>query len=277
MNNNDYRKIFENKSLDKHYNISEKKLKIHSSNNNINLNNNNNNFVLPEMWICSLCNSVNKSNEYKCLKCKNINIKQKKIIENFIKKSKSEFHQKTERFSTNNNNNNNSNNNINNYSNNNNYGNKINLNSAFKKVSCICYSNYKDNVIKNGICMNCGRKIDKYNKRPSTAKIMRSPLKTNHSKKEITKNRYINNNINNYSENNNNNNNYVYNDNNNNKYKRKELNNLIKSPSYFTNNNNRNINYDLNNNSHINNNINNIIISKRSNNNIYNTKSYKLK
>ena len=145
------------------------------------------------------------------------------------------------------------------------YGNKINLNSAFKKVSCICYSNYKDNVIKNGICINCGRKIDKYYKRPSTAKIMRSPLKTNHSKKEITKNRYINNNINNYSENNNN------------KYKRKELTNLIKSPSYFTNNNNRNINYDLNNNSHINNNINNIIISKRSNNNIYNTKSYKLK
>ena len=155
---------------------------------------------------------------------------------------------------------------------------KINLNSAFKKVSCICYSNYKDNVIKNGICINCGRKIDKYYKRPSTAKIMRSPLKTNHSKKEITKNRYINNYINNnYSENNNNN--YIYNENNNNKYKRKELTNLIKSPSYFTNNNNnRNINYDFNNNNNINNNnINNIIISKRSNNNIYNTKSYKLK
>lgn len=36
----------------------------------------------------------------------------------------------------------------------------INLNTTFKKVSCVCYSNHKTNVIKNGICNVCHRVIE---------------------------------------------------------------------------------------------------------------------
>ena len=46
--------------------------------------------------------------------------------------------------------------------------NNTNLNSAFKKVSCICYSRMSDKVIENGICKYCGRRV--YNNNNYTMK-----------------------------------------------------------------------------------------------------------
>ena len=94
--------------------------------------------ILPDMWICSNCNSVNKATEYKCRSCSLINNKQREILEQTnIKTTKSIDMIKQ----------------------------STNMNAEYKKISCLCYSNCKDNIVQNGICTLCGREVERKPKR----------------------------------------------------------------------------------------------------------------
>ena len=146
--------------------------KTFGSNNIISISNK---VIIPQIWVCSNCQRVNKAYEYKCQNCNIVNKNQKNIIEIYNRKSMTEDK-----------NNNNEKNNqflnspyiqVNNYKGINNYNgnnvdfsniNNTNLNSAFKKVSCICYSRMSDKVIENGICKYCGRRV--YNNNNYTMK-----------------------------------------------------------------------------------------------------------
>lgn len=125
----------------------------------------------PEMWICQNCNKVNKALDYKCRLCKLINKKQKEIINIYHSLSIGEEENNYKNILTTNDN---FNNNINidngriraksgrlfvNY--------KIdNSNIIPKKTKCACYTEMKDKIIKNNVCILCGREVG-----PITEKI----------------------------------------------------------------------------------------------------------
>ncbi len=137
----------------------------------------------PEMWICQNCNKVNKALDYKCRLCKLINKKQQKIINVFNSLSLSNCPEDNcnNNVLTTNNNNNISNNNLNKKIRANSgrlyINHKINNSSNIitKKVKCACYTEMKDKLIKNNICILCGREV-----RNSSWKRI-CPIKTNNN------------------------------------------------------------------------------------------------
>ena len=121
----------------------------------------------PEMWICQNCNIVNKAFEYECRVCKIINKKQREIINIFRSLSINDEDNNKNILTTNNNINNGIINTrmraksgrlFGNYKLNNSKLNK-------KKVKCACYTEMKDTIIKNNICILCGRVIAPYNRK----------------------------------------------------------------------------------------------------------------
>ena len=135
----------------------------------------------PEMWICDNCNKVNKANDYKCRSCKIINKKQQEIINIFNSLSIGNIDNSKNILTTNSNNINVNNNFIsrtirsksgrifaNHY--------LDNPNTAHKaKVKCACYTEMKDKVIKNSVCILCGRDIR------SSTNIITYPIKTDNN------------------------------------------------------------------------------------------------
>ena len=121
----------------------------------------------PEMWICQNCNKVNKALDYKCRLCKLINRKQQKIINIFNSLSiGSEDHSKNILTTNNNISNNIINKRIRAKSGRHFINYKINNSNIIpKKIKCACYTEMKDKIIKNNICILCGREV-----RPSKGK-----------------------------------------------------------------------------------------------------------
>ena len=124
-----------------------------------------NSLTPPEMWICQNCNKVNKALDYKCRLCKLINKKQEEIIKIFSSLSVGEEERVENNYKnilTTNNNiiNNNIHKRIRAKSGRINVNYKINnSNIVPKKVKCACYTDMKDKIIKNNICILCGREI----------------------------------------------------------------------------------------------------------------------
>ena len=145
-----------------------------NNNDNTNFHNNNNKMIKqmtdinlinnlnpPEMWICQNCNKVNKALDFKCRLCKIINKKQEELINIYSSLPHEEDDNYKNILTTNNNLNN-----INiskktraksgrifiNHKNN-------NSNIIPKKIKCACYTDMKDTIIKNNICILCGREI----------------------------------------------------------------------------------------------------------------------
>ena len=199
-----------------------KPYQITTDHKSIGLNNitNINKVTIPQIWVCSNCQRVNKAYEYKCQNCNIVNKNQKNTIEIYNRKSmtedKNNYNDKNNQLLNSPYNINNYNKNYNNYNSNNNNNNNIvfsninntNLNSAFKKVSCICYSKMSDKAIENGICKFCGRKIPIYNNnytmknninenrmRPGTAISIRTSAKysAENTNNDIMQRRMLNN------------------------------------------------------------------------------------
>jgi len=140
-----------------------------------------NSITPPEMWICDNCNRVNKAKDYKCRSCKIINKKQQEIISIFNSLSIGNLDNSKNILTTN----------SNNLNANNNFVSKTirsksgrifanhyldNPNTVQKtKVKCACYTEMKDKVIKNCVCILCGRDI-----RAST-KVITYPIKTDNN------------------------------------------------------------------------------------------------
>ena len=137
-----------------------------------------NSIIPPEMWICQNCNKVNKALDYKCRLCKLINRKQQKIINIFNSLSLGPDDNCNNILTTNNNiNNNNINKKIRANSGRLYVNNKINNSSNIisKKIKCACYTEMRDKIIKNNICILCGREV-----RHSSGKAL-CPIKTNNN------------------------------------------------------------------------------------------------
>ena len=140
-----------------------------------------NSITPPEMWICDNCNKVNKANDYKCRSCKIINKKQQELINIFNSLSIGNIDNAKNILTTNSNNINVNNNFIsrtirsksgrifaNHY-----LDNPNTVNNS--RVKCACYTEMKDKVIKNCVCILCGRDI-----RSSTNAII-YPIKTDNN------------------------------------------------------------------------------------------------
>lgn len=140
----------------------------------------------PEMWICQNCNKVNKAFDFKCRLCKLINNNQQEIINIFKSLSNGSEYNSNNILTTNNNINSNNiinvNNNIINKKMRSKSGRifpdyKINNQNLFskKKIRCACFTDMKEKVIKNNICILCGREI-----KSSKSKIT-YPIKPNNN------------------------------------------------------------------------------------------------
>jgi len=163
-----------------------------------------NSITPPEMWICDNCNRVNKAKDFKCRSCKIINKKQQEIISIFNSLSIGNLDNSKNILTTNSNNLNANNNFVsrtirsksgrifaNHYLDNPNTVQKT-------KVKCACYTEMKDKVIKNCVCILCGRDI-----RAST-KVITYPIKTDNNimnkttnvfyRKKVSNSRFNNNN-----------------------------------------------------------------------------------
>ena len=122
----------------------------------------------PEMWICQNCNIVNKAFDFECRLCKIINKNQQEIIKIFRSLSINNEEDNYKNLLT-------TNNNINNGIVNKRiraksgrvFGSyKINGTKIYKKkVKCACYTEMKDTIIKNNICVLCGREIKPYSRK----------------------------------------------------------------------------------------------------------------
>ena len=122
----------------------------------------------PEMWICQNCNKVNKAFDYKCRLCKIINKNQKEIINIFRSVSIGEEDNYKNILTTNNNiNYNNDNRRIRAKSGRLFLNHKNNNSNIFptKKPKCACYTEMKDKIIKNNICILCQRKVSPFNEK----------------------------------------------------------------------------------------------------------------